>query len=48
MADKDDAPPSAALQVWHRAWRIAAVAFALLLNFACVGLLAYALVRLLA
>jgi hypothetical protein len=47
MADKDDAPPSAALKVWHRAWPIAALAFALLLNVAWVGLLTYAIVRLL-
>jgi hypothetical protein len=32
MADKDDAPPSAALKVWYCAWPIAALAFALLLN----------------
>jgi hypothetical protein len=48
MADKDDAPPSAVLKVWHRAWPIAALAFALMLNVAWVGLLTYAIVRLLA
>jgi hypothetical protein len=32
MADKDDAPPSAALKVWYCAWPIAALAFGLLLN----------------
>jgi hypothetical protein len=47
MADKDDAPPSAALKVWYRAWPIATLAFALLLNVAWVGLLTYAIVRLL-
>ena len=47
LADKNDAPPDAALKVWHRAWPIAALAFALLLNVAWVGLLAYAMVRLL-
>jgi hypothetical protein len=48
MADKDDAPPSAVLKVWNRAWPIAALGFALLLNVAWVGLLTYAIVRLLA
>ena len=48
MADKDDAPPSAVLKVWHRAWPIVALACALLLSVACIGLLTYAIVRLLA
>jgi hypothetical protein len=47
MADKGKAPPSGALKVWHRAWPIAALAFALLLNVAWVGFLAYGLARLL-
>jgi hypothetical protein len=46
MAGKDDAAPIAALKVWHRAWPIAVLAFALLLNVAWVGPLAYAMVRL--
>jgi hypothetical protein len=41
MADKDNAPPRAALMVWHRAWPLAGLAIALLANAAWIGLLTY-------
>jgi hypothetical protein len=47
MADKDNAPPRAALMVWHRAWPLAGLAIALLANAAWIGLLTYGLVKLL-
>jgi len=46
MGDKNNAP-SAALNLWHRAWPLAGVTIALLVNAAWIGLLTYGLVRLL-
>jgi len=46
MGDKNNAT-SAALKLWHRAWPLAGVTIALLVNAAWIGLLTYGLVRLL-
>ena len=46
MSNNNDAQ-SAALNMWHRAWPLACIAIALLVNAAWIGLLTYGLVRLL-
>ena len=47
MVEKDYAPPSTALKLLHRAWPIVALAIALAVNLAWIGLLAHAVVKLL-
>ena len=47
MTDKNNAPPMAALKVWRRALPFAGLVAAVLVNVAWVGVLGYALIRLL-
>jgi hypothetical protein len=46
MSDNSNAQ-SAELNIWHRAWPLACIAIAVLVNAAWIGLLTYGLVRLL-
>ena len=46
MSNNNDAQ-SAALNMWHRAWPLACIAIAVLVNAAWIGLLTYGLVTLL-
>ena len=46
MSDNNNAQ-SEELNIWHRAWPLACIAIAVLVNAAWIGLLTYGLVRLL-
>ena len=47
MAHKEGAPPSAALKLWERLWPFAGLTRAVLVNILWIGVLGYALGRLL-